>query len=173
METLWAPWRMAYIKNIDRPDPGCVFCTKPAATEDRENLILHRGNRCFVVMNLYPYNNGHLLIIPFAHVADICAIDTETSAEVWDLVCVSKKALTNAFHPDGFNIGINQGRSAGAGIDMHMHVHIVPRWNGDTNFMPVTGEVKVISQALHETYDALLPIFRSIHGTSSGAASSR
>lgn len=159
MEMLWAPWRMAYMKNVDHQDQGCVFCTKPAASDDRENLILHRGKKCFVVMNLYPYNNGHLLIIPFAHIADICGIDKEASDELWDLLCISKKALKSAFHPDGFNIGINQERSAGAGIDTHMHVHIVPRWNGDTNFMPVTGEVKVISQSLHDTYDALLPYF--------------
>jgi len=162
MEWLWAPWRMAYMKNIDRKETGCVFCSKPAAAADRENLILYRGNRCFVVMNLYPYNNGHLLIIPNAHIADICNLDKETSDEAWGLVCASKKVLTGAFHPDGFNIGINQGRSAGAGIDQHMHVHIVPRWSGDTNFMPVTGEVKVISQALHETYDGLYPGFQSI-----------
>lgn len=173
METLWAPWRMAYIKDIDKKDPGCVFCIKPAVAEDRENLILYRGRKCFVVMNLYPYNNGHLLIIPSGHIADICDIDNETSGELWNLVCASKKALTNTFHPDGFNIGINQGRSAGAGIDTHMHVHIVPRWNGDTNFMPVTGEVKVISQALHETYDALLPFFLSIGETSSGPKAPR
>lgn len=173
MNTLWAPWRMAYMKNIDQKDHGCVFCIKHAAADDRENLILHRGRKCFVVMNLYPYNNGHLLIIPFEHVADICSIDQETSSELWELLCVSKKALLGAFHPDGFNIGINQGRSAGAGIDMHMHVHIVPRWNGDTNFMPVTGEVKVISQALHETWDALRPFYRPIDGISSGLAASR
>jgi len=173
MDTLWAPWRMTYISSIDKKEDGCVFCTRPAATNDRENLILYRGTTCFVVMNLYPYNNGHLLIIPFAHKADICELEPGVSAELWCLICASKKALIAAFHPDGFNIGINQGRSAGAGIDSHMHVHIVPRWNGDTNFMPVTGEVKVISQALHDTYDTLLPLFQSIEGLSSGASPSR
>jgi ATP adenylyltransferase len=150
---------MAYIKNVKTEDEGCIFCTKPAQTDDKENLLLFRGKTCFVLMNLFPYNNGHLMIIPYKHTSDILDIDKETSGEMWELLCLSKKALTTVMNPDGFNAGMNIGRSAGAGIDQHIHLHIVPRWNGDTNFMPVTGETKVISQALSETYDALKPYF--------------
>jgi ATP adenylyltransferase len=175
MDTLWAPWRMAYIQGIGESgkEAGCVFCVKPAERDDRNNLILYRGKFCFVIMNRFPYNNGHLMVIPYRHLADIGLLNREESDELWDLICLSRKALTEAFHPDGFNIGINLGRSAGAGIDAHMHAHIVPRWNGDTNFMPVIGEVKVISQALEATYDALFPHFRSTAGSSSGSPSSR
>jgi ATP adenylyltransferase len=153
---------MTYIAGIDKTDAGCVFCAKVSETKDRENLILHRGKSCFVILNLFPYNNGHLMVIPYAHVAELGAIDGETSGELWKLLCRAQKALREAFHPDGFNIGINLGRTAGAGIDTHLHAHIVPRWNGDTNFMSVVGDTKVISQDLGSTYDALLPVFRSL-----------
>lgn len=159
MKRLWAPWRMTYIKNVKREEEGCVFCIKPAQTDDKENLLLFRGKKCFVLMNLFPYNNGHLMIIPYQHTSDILDIDKETSGEMWKLLCLSKKALTTVMNPDGFNTGMNIGRGAGAGIDQHIHMHIVPRWNGDTNFMPVIGDTKVISQALSETYDALKPYF--------------
>jgi ATP adenylyltransferase len=168
MDQLWAPWRMTYIADIDKTGTGCVFCGKATREDDRRDLILHRGATCFVIMNLYPYNNGHLLVIPYAHVAEIGELDGATSGELWELLCRCQKALRTAIHPDGFNIGMNLGRVAGAGIDTHLHAHIVPRWNGDTNFMPVVGETKVISQALEATYDALLPVFRSMAGISSG-----
>ncbi|MBN1128423.1 MAG: HIT domain-containing protein [Chitinispirillaceae bacterium] len=175
MDQLWAPWRMSYISGIDsqKNKHGCTFCDKITADNDRADLVLHRGRECFVIMNLYPYNNGHLMVIPFRHVADICALEHEESAELWELVCLSKHLLGEAYHPDGYNIGINQGRTAGAGIDSHMHVHIVPRWNGDTNFMPVVGETKVLSQSLEDTYDTLLPRYRSIAGSSSCSCSDR
>jgi len=158
---LWAPWRMSYITGVDKKDEGCIFCSKPRQDRvcDKGNLLLHRGEACFVLMNLFPYNNGHLMIIPYKHTSDIIGIDGETSSELWSLVCKSKEALSRVMRPDGFNIGMNIGRTAGAGIDQHIHMHIVPRWNGDTNFMPVVGETKVISQALSDTYDALLPHF--------------
>jgi ATP adenylyltransferase len=161
---LWAPWRMSYITGIDsKKDEGCIFCSKPRqdSSRDKDNLLLHRGKTCFVLMNLFPYNNGHLMVIPCKHTSDILDIDVETSSELWDLISKSKRALDRVMHPDGFNIGMNLGRTAGAGIDQHLHMHIVPRWNGDTNFMPVVGETKVISQALSDTYDALLPHFNS------------
>ena len=170
MDRLWAPWRMQYIQGIDKKDEGCVFCTKPSEKNDRENLILHRGHSSFVVMNLYPYNNGHLMVIPYAHTSDILSIDPEASSEIWKLLCLCKLVLTKAFKPDGFNIGMNLGRSAGAGIDQHVHLHIVPRWNGDTNFIPVLSETKVISQTLHETYDALRIHFQSMGEISCGDA---
>jgi ATP adenylyltransferase len=162
-KNLWAPWRTAYITGIEKKDDGCIFCSKPGqdSCNDRDNLLLYRGERCFVLMNLYPYNNGHLMIIPYRHTSDILDLNAEASTEMWELLCVSKKALAAVMNPDGFNIGMNLGRTAGAGIDQHIHMHIVPRWNGDTNLMPVVGETKVISQALGDTYDALLPHFRN------------
>lgn len=166
---------MEYISGIDTAasKKECVFCINTEQTEDRARMILHRGKRCFVIMNIYPYNNGHLMVIPYCHRSDICSVDAEESAELWELVCLSKHILNTAFHPDGFNIGINQGRSAGAGIDTHLHVHIVPRWSGDTNFMTVVGKTKVISQSLEAAYDTLRPYFQSLSGTSSGSSSGR
>ena len=160
MDKLWAPWRMKYIRTmVDGEDEGCIFCTKPGRNNDRENLILYRGEYSFVIMNLYPYNNGHLLIVPYQHVPDIGDVDQETSRELWELTVRSRNVLGQAFKPDGFNIGINLGRTAGAGIDQHVHIHIVPRWNGDTNYLPVIGETKVISQSLNEAYDCLVDCF--------------
>jgi ATP adenylyltransferase len=154
---------MAYIAGIEKKGEGCVFCAKPAqgSSRDRDNLLLHRGVHCFVLMNLYPYNSGHLMVIPYKHASDIMGIDAAASAEMWELLRLCKAALAAVMRPEGFNIGMNIGRTAGAGIDQHIHMHIVPRWNGDTNFMPVIGETKVISQALADAYDALLPHFRS------------
>jgi ATP adenylyltransferase len=117
-------------------------------------------------MNLFPYNNGHLMVIPYQHTSDILCIDEETTIEMWDLLKLSKRVLTAAFHPDGFNIGMNIGRGAGAGIDQHIHLHIVPRWNGDTNFMPAIGETKVISQALDATWETLTAHFNSLGSSS-------
>jgi len=167
MDQLWAPWRMGYIQTVDKKDDGCIFCIKPAQNDDRTNLILHRGKHVFVLMNLFPYNNGHLMVIPYQHTSDILALPSETSSELWSKLCMCKQALSAAFNPDGFNIGMNIGRTAGAGIDQHIHMHIVPRWNGDTNFMPVVGKTKVISQGIEETYDQLLPHFNSIAESSS------
>jgi ATP adenylyltransferase len=158
MDRLWAPWRMEYIREgIDKKDNGCIFCAKPAQQHemDRENLILFRGAAAFVIMNAFPYNNGHLMVVPYKHTSSMDDIDGAAAAELWSLLAKSRQALSKAFNPDGFNIGINLGRTAGAGIDTHLHVHIVPRWNGDVNFMPVIGETKVISQSLHDAYDAL------------------
>lgn len=166
MNTLWAPWRMQYIQGIDKRDDSCVFCTKPSQDDDRNNLILYRGKKTFVLMNLFPYNNGHLMVIPYQHTSDILCIDEETTIEMWDLLKLSKRVLTAAFHPDGFNIGMNIGRGAGAGIDQHIHLHIVPRWNGDTNFMPAIGETKVISQALDATWETLTAHFNSLGSSS-------
>jgi ATP adenylyltransferase len=157
---------MQYIQGIDKRDDNCVFCTKPSQDDDRNNLILYRGKKTFVLMNLFPYNNGHLMVIPYQHTSDILCIDEETTIEMWDLLKLSKRVLTAAFHPDGFNIGMNIGRGAGAGIDQHIHLHIVPRWNGDTNFMPAIGETKVISQALDATWETLTAHFKSLGSSS-------
>jgi ATP adenylyltransferase len=160
MDSLWAPWRMSYINKIDKKEPECIFCSKPLQGDDRENLLLFRGQFCFVIMNLYPYNNGHLLIVPNKHTAELSDIDPQIAGELWALVIKGRDALFSAMKPDGFNIGMNLGRTAGAGIDSHLHMHIVPRWNGDTNFLPVIGETKVISQSVYDTFDLLKPHFK-------------
>ena len=162
MDKLWAPWRMKYVQAIDKDNDGCIFCTKPEETNDRDNLILYKGEKCFVIMNLYPYNNGHLMIVPYIHTSDINDLDSDTILEMWKLINKSVEILKNLFRAEGFNIGINLGRTAGAGIDQHVHMHIVPRWNGDTNFMPAIGETKVISQGLHDAYDMLVELFNEI-----------
>ena len=146
---------MQYINTIDRVDEGCIFCTKPARDTDKDDLILYRSTHCFVIMNLYPYNNGHLMVVPYRHLADISELSTEEHIDLWQTVCRAKDVLQAKFRPEGFNIGMNLGRIAGAGIDQHLHVHIVPRWNGDTNFMPVLGDVKIISQSLSDAWDCL------------------
>lgn len=151
MERLWAPWRMAY---IEVPQiRGCVFCEKPRAGDDREQLILHRGEHCFVIMNLFPYNNGHVMVAPYRHTADLVGLTEEEQAEMMRLTRYCVRVLQEAFRPDAFNLGMNLGKSAGAGIADHLHMHIVPRWDGDTNFMPVLGETKVLPDALFSTYD--------------------
>jgi ATP adenylyltransferase len=161
MDQLWAPWRMQYIQGVDDKKDGCIFCIFPQEENDRKNLILFRGKHNFVIMNRFPYNNGHLLIIPYQHLADCARLDDAASLELWKMTLLCKAVLNLKFHPEGFNIGMNLGRAAGAGIDQHIHMHIVPRWNGDTNFMPAVGQVKVISQSLDEAYEQLLPVFSS------------
>lgn len=154
MEHLWAPWRMEYIEHNlkENSDDDCIFCTRLEAADDDKHLILHRGVNAFIIMNLYPYNNGHLMIVPNRHVGDITELNDKELLEISQLISLSVRALQQAINPDGFNIGMNLGRVAGAGIADHLHYHVVPRWNGDTNFMPVIGNTKVISQGLHECY---------------------
>ena len=154
MKQLWAPWRLEYIVAEEKPD-GCIFCVFPQQDEDEKNLIIHRGKHAFVIMNRFPYSNGHLLIPPYRHVADITELTDEENLEIMQLTqkcCTVLKAICK---PDGFNIGINLGTAAGAGIADHVHLHIVPRWNGDTNFMPVFADIKVVPQALETTYKQL------------------
>lgn len=155
MDKLWAPWRSRYVTSAAKDhDPECIFCEKLHADPalDAENYLLARTERCFVLMNLYPYNNGHLLIAPKRHVGDIEELAADEMLELFEVTRWMIKVLRGAFSPDGFNMGINVGRVAGAGIPGHFHIHIVPRWNGDTNFMPVLGDVKVISEGLDDTY---------------------
>jgi ATP adenylyltransferase len=161
-DIMWSPWRMAYITAEHEggyDGSGCVFCDLPAQDDDERTLILQRGERCYVIMNLYPYNNGHLLIVPYAHVDTLAALDTATLTEMTTLAQRAQGVLEDRMRPQGFNIGINQGRAAGAGIADHLHMHIVPRWVGDTNFMPVLGDVRVMPQHLDETYALLAPGF--------------
>jgi len=153
---LWAPWRMKYIEGIDTEDAGrCIFCEKPEENNDKKNYIIYRGKKCFVILNIFPYNNGHLLVVPYKHTSEISDIDLETMLEVMETVTIAVEAIKKTMRPDGFNIGMNLGRSAGAGVAEHLHIHIVPRWNGDTNYMPVIGGTKVISESLEDTYKKL------------------
>ena len=160
MEIKFTPWRMAYIKAADASvDTGCVLCEKGRAAPDSENLVLHRGAGCYVIMNLYPYNTGHIMVTPYSHTADLPGLDPAIAVGLFDLTRRSVAVLGQALAPHGFNIGMNLGRTAGAGIDEHLHMHIVPRWNGDANFMPIVGGTKLIPEALEETYAKLRPLF--------------
>jgi ATP adenylyltransferase len=155
--TLWAPWRMAYIGGPR--SEGCLLCELPRDDRDRESLILHRGPRTYVVMNRYPYNNGHLMIVPYRHCADLGEISSEDSLELMHESQRATRILHRLFGAEGFNVGMNLGKAAGAGIAEHVHVHVVPRWVGDTNFMPVLADTKVMPDYLEATYEKLVPFF--------------
>lgn len=157
MEPLWAPWRLEYI--VAEKVEGCIFCAFPGQDHDRENHILHRGEHSYVIMNAFPYSNGHLLVLPYRHTADLSSLTDEESLEIMQLTQAGIRTIREVCNPDGFNIGINQGVAGGAGIAEHLHLHIVPRWSGDTNFMPVCANVKVIPEALDETYIKLKAAF--------------
>jgi ATP adenylyltransferase len=133
----------------------CIFCTQPAAHRDAEYHILYRGERCYMMLNLYPYNNGHLMIVPYQHVGSIEKLDSATLTELMEQAQLALRALRLAMRPDGFNMGINEGKVAGAGYADHMHLHVVPRWDGDTNFMPVLADVKVMPEHLDVVYEEL------------------
>jgi ATP adenylyltransferase len=158
MKQLWAPWRMQYIQGEDRPD-DCIFCLEDRSAEDRERLVLYRGSRAFVMMNKFPYTNGHLLIAPFRHTADPDALEDDEALEMHRLLILCRRVLADCVNPQGFNIGMNLGQIAGAGVADHLHLHIVPRWSGDTNFMPVFADVRVIPQHLEATYQLLAKAF--------------
>lgn len=145
---------MAYIKSPK--GEGCIFCDKPKEGDDSKNFILMRGKKCFVMMNIFPYNSGHLMVSPYRHAKDFEDLTDEESLELVEMVKKSIRILKRALNPHGFNIGINLGSVAGAGIEDHIHVHIVPRWSGDTNFMPVIGDTKVIPEMLQDTYRRLI-----------------
>lgn len=158
MDKLWSPWRSKYMDTFkpgNEKNDGCLFCSMAKAANDKENYIIHRGGKCFIVMNLYPYNSGHLMIVPYMHTSSMSEFDDETNLDVMKSLNLSREILQSALHPHGFNLGANFGRVSGAGIDDHIHFHIVPRWNGDTNFMPVFNDVKVISEAMDDTYNKL------------------
>ncbi|MDX6652566.1 MAG: adenylyltransferase [Solirubrobacterales bacterium] len=136
-------------------DDACIFCAKPAEGDDEAALILHRGERCFVILNAFPYTNGHLMVAPFEHIARLPELDAETTAEMMALVQRSIGLLDGEYGPQGYNVGVNQGRVAGAGVEGHIHMHVVPRWGGDTNFMPVLGDTRVMPQTLEQSFEAL------------------
>jgi ATP adenylyltransferase len=157
MKYLWAPWRIGYVRG--KKPTGCILCTKPAENNDRENYILFRGKNNFVMLNAFPYNPGHLMVVPYRHTPAIDELNAEERNEHYELVSWCVRALREEARPEGFNIGANLGRVAGAGIEGHFHSHIVPRWNGDTNFVPVLSDTRVIPQSLADTYEALLKKF--------------
>lgn len=158
---LWAPWRMTFLKKAHRKLSGCFFCDyAPRPKRDRENLVLLRGKSCFVVFNRFPYNSGHLMVAPLAHKGELSRLTAAERAELFDLLVRMQGLLDRALKPHGYNVGFNLGRAAGAGVPGHIHLHIVPRWDGDTNFMPVVGETKVVPQALDELYGTLQKALR-------------
>jgi len=155
-QPLWAPWRLEYVAATERP-AGCIFCFEPE--EDRERLVVHRGERAFVILNRFPYNNGHLLVVPHAHVGE----PGDLGAQDWEalnaLLRTSIEVLREAFCPDGVNVGMNLGRCAGAGVPDHLHWHVLPRWEGDTSWLPVLADTKMVPQHLESTWDDLVPRF--------------
>lgn len=156
-KALWAPWRMELVAG-EKPS-GCLFCELPKGQDDRKNLIVHRGRHCFVILNKYPYNNGHLMIVPSRHLSDLGGLDRAESEELFALTQRSIEVLKQGYQPEGFNLGMNLGAAAGAGVRDHVHMHVVPRWNGDTNFMPVLADVKSMPQHLDASYAQLSALF--------------
>ncbi|MBI4243982.1 MAG: HIT domain-containing protein [Planctomycetes bacterium] len=161
LKNLWAPWRFKYIK--EHKKSSCFFCEYPKTpAKDKSNLILYRGNHCFCIMNRFPYNAGHLMIAPYKHTSTLDKITTEGKIEIMDFISYAIKTLKISLGSQGFNIGANLGRSGGAGVPGHIHVHIVPRWEGDTNFMPILANTKVVIAYLQTLYDKLHKQFKSI-----------
>lgn len=167
MDQLWSPWRMAYI--LSGKTDGCVFCAKLAAGGDELEHVLLRGQSAYITLNRYPYNNGHLLVVPAAHVPSLEDLPAETLTEMMLLVNQGLAALRRAMQPDGFNIGVNLGKAAGAGIEPHVHIHVVPRWNGDTNFMSTISETRTIPETLDETYRRLRSALQAVQASGPAA----
>jgi len=160
MERLWSPWRLDYVTG-SKADVGCVFCTEPTVPE-AESLIVYSGSQCYVILNRYPYNPGHLMVLPNRHVPALADLSIEELHEVADLTRLAETALVTAYRPQGINVGINLGLSAGAGIREHLHVHLVPRWNGDTNFISVVGNTRVLPEDLQQSAARLRPVFTDL-----------
>jgi ATP adenylyltransferase len=160
MEHIWAPWRIEYVLQAEKD--GCFLCEKPKEDNDEPNLILLRGKSNFIILNSFPYNPGHLMIVPYRHIGHLDGLTDEEAKEHFDLVKRSLRLLTEVIKPTGFNIGMNLGKVAGAGVDDHVHTHIVPRWQGDTNFMPVISDTKVLPEALVATYKKLKDGLRNV-----------
>ena len=154
LSRLWSPWRMPYIKTADEPQ-GCLFCRVARARDDRANLVVHRDARILVMLNRYPYNPGHLMVAPLRHAANLAVLEPEERAAVTDALIRAEAALAAEYRPHALNLGANLGKVAGAGFPGHLHFHVVPRWNGDTNFMPVVAETKVLPESLDRTWSRL------------------
>ena len=158
MEYIWSPWRYKYVASSD-DDRGCVFCRVQQQGSDRENLIIHRASLNFVILNLFPYTSGHLMIVPYEHTASLASVGEPVTTEMMTLTKKAQMALQAEYRPDGFNIGMNLGQSAGAGVADHIHLHVVPRWAGDANFVSIIGETRVLPEDLATTYDRLEKYF--------------
>ena len=153
---IWAPWRLEYVKDASKEsEEECIFCAKPARGDDEGNLIVHRGDQAFVILNKFPYTNGHLMVAPYVHVSRLQEVPLETVSEVMRLAQQAMDRLEEVYDPHGYNVGFNQGRVAGAGVEHHIHMHVVPRWGGDTNFMPVIADTRVMPQSLEDSFKAL------------------
>jgi len=163
VDRLWSPWRLEYVTST-KPDTGCVFCDAPRPPHP-DSLIVYEHKTCYVILNLYPYNNGHLMVVPYRHTSSLASLTPEELHEMADLQALSEKALVEAYSPHGINVGINLGKPAGAGVLEHVHVHLVPRWNGDTNFMTVVGTTRVLPEDLHQSAARLKPIFAKLGGS--------
>ena len=155
LPAVWAPWRETFV--LGKKEKGCIFCHRLQRKKDKTDLILFRGQTNFVLMNLFPYTSGHLMIVPNRHIAGLAELTAEEAAEMMRLAARAVEGMKRAFRPDGFNLGMNLGRAAGAGVEGHLHLHVVPRWAGDANFMPVVGQTKVFSVGLQKTYNLLYP----------------
>lgn len=160
MEHLWSPWRMKYIESHNK-EAGCVFCHAQTLADSEANLIAYRGSHAYVILNRYPYASGHLMVIPFVHVSSLEELNPETRTEMMELTSQCTTKLRHIYKPHGFNVGINMGEAAGAGVLGHVHIHIVPRWAGDTNFMTAVGETRVLPEALEDTYKRVQAAFRN------------
>lgn len=161
MNRIWSPWRMKYV-NTHQKEESCVFCSAQARKDSVENLIAFRGKCAFVILNLYPYTSGHLMVVPFDHTAALEALERDTRAEMMELTSQCMEVLKKTYRPQGFNVGANIGVAAGAGVPDHVHIHVVPRWSGDTNFMSVLGETRVLPEAIEVTYQRVRKGFKSI-----------
>lgn len=162
MNHIWSPWRMKYIENTEKKEEGCVFCNAHARKNSAENLIAFRRERAFVILNLYPYTSGHLMVVPFVHIATLEELDPATRAEMMELTSQCTTVLRKIYQPQAFNVGANIGEAAGAGVPGHFHIHIVPRWGADTNFMTVLGETRVLPESLEDTYKRVQEGFSKI-----------
>ena len=159
MDHLWTPWRSTYVAGANRPPDGqCIFCVA-ASHADAENYVLNRGQHNFIMLNLFPYTNGHLMIAPFAHVSRLSAMEQAARMEMMDLANRCERILESVYHPDGLNLGMNLGEAAGAGVAGHIHLHVLPRWTGDANFMTTVGQTRVMPESIPQTYAKLLPAF--------------
>jgi len=158
MDRLWSPWRYRYVSRAT-PQDGCVFCIKAAEEQDEENLVLYRGRFCYVLLNLYPYTNGHLMICPYEHIAMLDELNEEAASELMALTQRSVRAIRATYKPHGINAGLNLGECAGAGVVGHLHMHVLPRWAGDANFMTTIGETRVIPEDLHDSWQRLKAVF--------------
>jgi ATP adenylyltransferase len=160
MKHLWSPWRMSYI--MDHKNEGCVFCSAPAFPDGLENLIVSRGKYAYTILNRYPYTSGHLMVVPFEHCAALEKISREVRAEIMESISDCVQMLTIEYQAQGFNVGANLGGAAGAGIPQHLHFHVVPRWQGDTNFMSAVGETRVVPEALDQSYRRICQAWKNL-----------